>query len=221
MRSLTDKSFKRTFEGHRGYVKTITMTPSCSNLITDSSDFSVKIWDTLTAKCTTSVDFNGYIRGTHLLPGNKKIIVALHHGRIWKVDFFGSKTLECATTYDITTTCVVQHTLVVGTANGNIHFIGLNDYVTMKTFYVGTRVWHVCASPCNTYIATQLASPPRGQKLVLIPTQAEEVKKFGGHDDFIMTSCFTHDGTHVLTGSMDKSIKVWPVQHEQSFKLSI
>lgn len=91
----------------------------------------------------------------------------------------------------------------------------------MKTFYVGTRVWHVCASPCNTYIATQLAFNYCGQKLVLISTQAEEVKKFGGHDDFIMTSCFTHDGTHGLTGSMDKSIKVWPVQHEQLFKLSI
>jgi len=66
-------------------------------------------------------------------------------------------------------------------------------------------------SPCGRWVITA----PQGQLWLLDATTGEEVRRFEGHTDTITSVQFLPDSRHIISGSTDRTMRLWNVQTGQ------
>ena len=75
----------------------------------------------------------------------------------------------------------------------------------------------MCVSPSGAEIVT--ASGETTAAVVSFAT-GETLRVFRGHTSYVRTALFTPDGSKVITGSDDKTVRVWPIRHAAVARLA-
>ena len=182
----------------------------------------IQLWDVTTgkptAKLTDKMDWTNCLAysadGKQLLSGDQQGVV-----RLWdvagakKIAELPAKVVPAPKTLPdpVAATAVAfapdGKTIVVGTADGPIHFINLADGKIARTLLGHTAsVTGIVFHPTGTLMAT--SSKDRTVKL-WNPAAPAPLKSLDGHSAWIEGITFLEQGSKLATVSADQTVKIW------------
>jgi WD40 repeat protein len=226
MRSLLDAEFKRVFQGHGFMVNRMLFSLYGSRgdtyliIISGSSDGTVKIWDSAAGVCMATVDCGTWVYGLALLPGGREVLAETGGDMLIVIGMDGIKKREVQIDGAKVTALVrAGDAVVVGLADGRLQLReAVRPAHVIWSSQVHTRwIRDVCMSPSGAEIAT--ACYDRTAAIVSFTT-GEILMVLRGHAGFVSTVLFTPDGSKVITGSNDKTIKTWDLFPKSRKRLS-
>ncbi|HEY9859571.1 MAG TPA: NB-ARC domain-containing protein [Candidatus Obscuribacterales bacterium] len=180
----------RTLQGHISTVSAVAFSPNSEIVASGSYDQTVKLWSVPTGECLTTLQ--------------------KHTNRVWSVAFHPEGHLlasggddHTARIWDISTGQCAK--TIQGHSN-SIYAIALSpDQQWLASGHEDQtlRLWNLSArdgseSPALAASTNSWANPP--------------TKIFRGHTNRIFGVAFTPDGKTLVTGSLDRTIKLWNVQ---------
>jgi WD40 repeat protein len=86
----------------------------------------------------------------------------------------------------------------------NIRNIYYNNsfYLSKNPFPEGTQIKALSIEGNKLLVA-------KGNTLLLVNSEGDEIQRFEGHTNEIICAVFSHDGTKILTGSYDRTARLW------------
>nr|WP_290223891.1 NB-ARC domain-containing protein [Trichocoleus desertorum] len=185
----------RTLQGHIGTVAAVAFSPNGEMVASGSYDQTVKLWNVPTGECLTTLH--------------------KHTNRVWSVAFHPEGHLlasggddHTARIWDISTGQCAK--TIQGHSN-SIYAIALSpDQQWLASGHEDQtlRLWNLNAAdgepPALAISGNSLANPP--------------TKIFRGHTNRIFGVAFTPDGKTLVTGSLDRTLKLWNVQTGECLK---
>lgn len=209
----------RTFVGHTARVNALAFSMDGKNMLSASSDTTVRLWDNSNGKCMRV--FEGHAHYVTACAFNsKKFILSASYDktvRLWDCDsgaslktFIGhhSAVLACifSPADDSILSASSDNTLILWDLNGNHR----------HTFSGHTWAVRACAfSPNGQFIV----SASQDKTLKLWNLQGQCLRTFEGHSDYVVACAFSPDGQRIVSASYDNTIKVWNLEGncEQTF----
>ena len=217
--SLPDGKELKTLVGHLGAVNNISFSGNDSLLASSSSDLTVKIWDIALGKAVKT--FTGHtdkVIGCYFSPDSLSTYVASASFdktiKFWDVDLGKEvKTLyghtlavnNVAYSYDGTyiASCGDDKTIKIWAAD-------INTKVPLKTLSGHTAP---VLSVIYSFNSELLAScDESGYIFIWQMPQGNLLRKIKAHDDLIQDVSFAEDNHTLISGSLDKKIKLWDVE---------
>lgn len=203
-------------------VLTAAMSSDGKILATAGESDTIQLWDVATGKPTTKLtdkmDWTHHVAfsadGKQLLSGDYLGVV-----RLW--DVAGAKKLAelpakavpapKVVPDPVAATCVAfgpdGKSVLIGTADGPIHFVNLADGKILRTLVGHTgAVTGLVFHPSGTLLAT--CSKDRTVKL-WNPAAAAPLKSLDGHTAWIEGITFIEQGTKLATVSADQTVRTW------------
>lgn len=173
-----------TYRGHNGAVWSCDISWDSSRLITGSADQTVKLWDVKKGEQLYTFNFDAPARSVNFSVGDKLAVIT--------TDPFMEKTSaihvkRIAEDIDEQTN---ESALVMRGPSGRIN----------------RAVWGLLNKniiSCGEDAIIRVWDPVTGQEIM--STKDHE----NGHNNAITSLCFSADKSHFLTGSLDKSAKLW------------
>jgi len=210
MRSLVDAGFKRVFQKHGFSAQRVLFSVCGSFLISGSNDRTVKIWDSATRMCLATTGCGSHVIGLTLLPGGREVLAGTGDGMLVVIGMDGVKRREVQIEggRPVTAFACAGDAVVVGLSNGRLQLreAARLDHVVWSSQVHQSWINDVCVSPSGAEIAT--ASDDYTSAVVSFST-GEILRVLRGHTSFVFTVLFTSDGSKVITGSWDKTIRTW------------
>jgi WD40 repeat protein len=214
MRSLMDAGFKRFFQGHDIIVYKILFSMCGARgdtyplMISGSGSNIVKIWDLVTGVCLATVDSTNFVYGLTLLPGGQEILAGTYDGMLVVIGIDGIKKREVQIEggTGVGALACAGDAVVVGLNDGRLQLreAARLDHVVWSSQVHQGWITDVCVSPSGAEIAT--VSDDFTSAVVSFTT-GEIFRFLRGHTDYVFTVLFTPDGSKVITGSWDKTIR--------------
>ncbi|CAL6039033.1 Pentapeptide_repeats-containing protein [Hexamita inflata] len=184
----------------------------CLLFCTSSMNGTIKIWDTLTGTCQSSIiqAHNQPITAICFSHDNQCICSAAEDKliKIWDIT-----TRTCTDTFTGHLQSVTalyfskDNILYSGSHDQTIKQWGKNSKSCIQTYYGH----HDCISSifeCNNYIYS--ASWDKTIK-IWRKDQDKSLQTLYGHSDIIQTLCISQDGKYICSGSQDKTVKLWQI----------
>ncbi|XP_074285180.1 eukaryotic translation initiation factor 3 subunit I-like [Silene latifolia] len=172
------------YKGHNGAVSTCSISRDSSRLLTASADQTVKLWNVQTGEQLFTFDFDGPARSVDFSVGDRRAVIT--------VDPFMKRPSEIHVK-EIAEDVADQTAASVLVVRG-------------PTGRINRAVW----GPLNKTIISggedaiiRIWDPVTGQE---IRSTKDNVN---GHTDSVTSICLSADGSHFLTGSHDKTAKLW------------
>ncbi len=181
-----------TLEGHTGIVRGITFSPDGKNVLTASDDASARLWDAATG--TLIREFKGHsdaVNHAFFSSDGKRIVTASNDGTamVW----------EAATGEPIL--------ILRGHAGAvtNASFNGDGTLVVTASDDRTARIWDIanCTQPGTTDPAAQTCP----------------FKELVGHLGAVTGAVFTKDGKYIVTGSADKTARLWDAKTQETLSI--
>ena len=208
----------RTLTGHDSNVNALAIGPGGQDLISGSSDGTVKVWNFQTGQLMLNLEgHRSFINAVTVSPDGQVIISGSADKTLKVWDFQTGKllhTLQGHTSY--VNTLVVSHsgqTIISGSADGDIKFW---DFQTGKERNNSAR--H--AGGVNVLFMsrdgqTVISGGADGSIKVWDAITGEERSSFPAHSGPVNTMLLSLDGRSLISGSADNTIKVWDVSSHQ------
>lgn len=211
------------FAGHRNDVRSLSLSPDESTILS-TSDGALKLWNVATQKCIRTMKFTGYGLCTQYLGADGMIgVVGTKSGKL-QVYELGSGSLiteENAHQGEVWSICIDDDMydakfLITGGADKRVCFWGIDDVLVGKSGKL--ELSRVLEMP-DQVLCVSVASG-RERRVVLISMLDSTVRSyfldtlepylnFYGHRLPVMTMDVSSDGSILVTGSADKTIKLW------------
>ena len=233
----TDKTIKiwdantghclKTLEGHSSFVESVAFSPDGTKIISGSFDETVKIWDANTGECLKTLKgHSDYVESVAYSPDGTKIISGSWDGTI---KIWDANTGECLKTLEGHTDNVES---VAYSPDGTKIISGSQDR-TIKIWDASTgeclktlegHVNSVAYSPDGTkiisggserisgkYIRKHIKRKDKDFGAIKIwdANTGECLKTLEGHSKDVSSVAFSPDGTKIISGSEDHTIKIW------------
>jgi len=199
--------------GHGGRVTRVAFLPGGKLFATTSVDQSVKLWDT--ASGTEKATLKGHkYEVTGLAVTSDKIFTCDGGGNVtaWSV----AKGKELAT-YELGKGSAAHavavtadgKTLAVGLADGTVILADAASGKELRRGKLADSVNALAFAPNGKL----LAAGTQDEKLFLFdPATAQVATTLSGHGRPILGVAFTPDGTRLISGSMDMTVRIWSVK---------
>lgn len=192
--------YLQSLSGHLSEINAITFSGKNNKnniLATASVDRSIKLWDIPTGKCLKTLQGCADFVHSVILSSDNKIIVS---GSQHKIQFWDIDSHKCISTFfedkDWFSSLIISpDEKIIACAN-----IGNGNNVI--------RIWHLDSLNIN-YLSKYSEQKSTNQ----IPD-----KILKGHHDNIWSIAFNSDGTKIVSGSSDRTIKIWNSQTGQCLK---
>jgi WD40 repeat protein/sterol desaturase/sphingolipid hydroxylase (fatty acid hydroxylase superfamily) len=197
--------------GHTGAVVGVAVSVDGRHIVSASEDGTLKIWDALTGAVErTLTGHTGPVRGVALSADGRRILSASHDRtlKIWDVDTGSDLRTLPGHSGAILAVALSSDSgrAVSGSADGTVRLWDLEAGHEKRSFPGGTgEVITVAIGADGQRVAwaagriIKIASAAgNGQERALI-----------GHADLVCTVALSPDGERVVSGSFDRSVKVW------------
>lgn len=200
-----------TLKGHNAKVYSVVYSPNGKYLASGGADRTLKLWDAATGKFLHSfAGHRGSVLAVKFSPDNKNIATASVDGtiKIWgTASGVLVKTLEGHA--DMVGTIDYSPDgkwLVSGSRDKTVKLWDVNSGHVLHTFNHQPRlIYGVCFDPKGK----RIVSTSDVNLSVWNATNYQLEKTLKGHKDHVMAVSFTADGSHLVSGSRDGSLKMW------------
>jgi WD40 repeat protein len=214
----------RKWVGHTAAVWTINFDPLCEWAASGSWDGSVRKWDIAAGSQTLNMTgHSGQVYAAEISNDSSFILSTGEDGTVRKWSAEDGTELQCLTIIKDPTSeassrianpavyCAAvapdQNTAIVGCSDYSLKCISLTDNPEVSESYVHGQSGVQCCS----FVDSAKAVSGSGQGAVTLWDLARGTKEvcLAGHTAMIRCCTVTCDGSRVLTGSMDQTVKIW------------
>jgi WD40 repeat protein len=209
-----------TLGAHATAVNAVVLAPGANAAFSAGDDGLIKIWN-LPPKAPRNLPaHNGAVTSLALAPDGQMIVTGSADKTVRLVNFDNGQAVRQwpAKTAAINTVAVNANktTVAAGDAEGRVFVWNVADSKLLKEFAAHNGpVTTVAINPQNTQLLTAgkdgavkiWTLPVPGKK----PTPADDkpIKELAAHTGGVTGAAFHNNGTQVLTGGADKTVKVW------------
>ncbi len=181
-----NKVFLHTFKGHKSRVNSVAISPDGQYIVSGSRDKTVKLWDVEDRVLLHTFDGHG-----HTLSVNS---VAISPDGQYIVSGSRDKTVKLWDVEDR----VLLHTFDGHKSEVNsVAFSPDGQYIVSGSLDKTVKLWDV-----------------KNQVLLHTFNGHEEAIIFNGHEEAIISVDFSPDGQYIVSGSLDKTVKLWDVKNK-------
>lgn len=221
----------RTLTGHTGGISSVDFCPTGTLALSSSFDKTAKIWDYESGQELITLQHSSSVYCAVFSPsGNQVLTGSYGTAKLWDVKtgeviqtYAGHESYVYSVAFSPDNTKVLTGTsdVVSGYPPSGIGIARLwdtNSGSMIKMYYLGTdTIYSVAYSPNGKQI---LVSGWRGQPIwddnsnayLYDIATALHIKYFFGHSNSVSQAIFSADGSKVLTGSGDGTVRLWNVQ---------
>ena len=203
----------REFEGHRGTVSSVDVSPNGRYAISGGSDKTVKLWDV--SRGTVVRTFKGHtesIQGVALTPDGRRIVSA--GGRDKTVRLWDARTgaeLHVMRGHGGYVTSIAVspdgRRVVSGSGDKMLRLWDVRTGRSLRTFAGHSDgVLSVAFSPDGRHIVSG-----SGDNTVKLwdAASGQALRTFRGHSDYVHAVAFSPDGRFVASGGSDATLRLW------------
>lgn len=202
-----------TLTAHSNYAIDVAISPDSKTLVSCSYDKTIKVWDMVTGNLHGTLSAHtGWVSCLAISPNNQ-ILASGSLDNTLKLWNLGSgnlmRTLRGLSGYAISLAISPDGILVVGCFDNTIKLWDLNsgNFIGTLTGHTG-YVESVCVSPQDFTLASGGGYDDHTIKLWDIHNGTLK-NTLTGHSASVRAIAFTSDGTQIVSGSEDKTIKLW------------
>ena len=178
-----------SFTGHTGYVNSVSFSPDGTRIVSGSNDKTVRVWNSLTGIQIQKFINDSGVRTVSFSPDGKRIVSDSNDEiKIWEADSTKWESVGLLETISGNTQM---------SPGGAIHSVSFN--------HDGTQIVSAGGFGDNN-VRTWNVNPPYN------PITFREDKNdvySKSHSKVVNSVSFNHDGTQIVSGSNDKTIKIW------------
>jgi len=202
----------RTFTGHTSFVYACAFSPDGSRIVSASSDYTLKLWDTETGEeIFNLLGHTSNVGACAFSPNGKRIVSASHDNtlKMWDVE----------TGEEI---CSLKgHTGSVGAcifSPDGSRIVSASDDKTLKIWDVETGE-EICTLIGHDDSIVNCAFCPDGKSILSASWDqtlklwdaetGEKIFTFQGHTWHVNTCNYSPDGSRIVSGSRDTTLKLW------------
>lgn len=208
---------ERKLKGHKGWVRSIAVSPDGKWAASGSDDKTVKIWDLETGECRATLrGHNSQVNSVAITPDGTRILSGSYDKTIRVWDANEKRSLSCWTAgnhYVLSIVPMADGRRVISAGAAGNTALKLWDVVTQKS--IGTLEGH--AGPTNSVALA------RDQIHAVSGSSDETIRRWNletgeclailkGHSEGVNSVQITTDGRFAVSGSNDKTVKVWDLE---------
>ena len=209
----TAQAESRDFDGHRGQVTSVAFSPDGQQIASGARDKNLILWNTETGqKLRTITGHTSVVQTVAFAPNGQQIASGGRDGvRLW--DAASGQQLQRFARVTETVRSIAfspDSSKLVGNYG---KYLKLWDAVSGEELRAFTghsnRICCVAFSPDGR--ASSSAEALINKLILWDVNSGQQLRSFSGHSRFISNVAFSPDGKEIISGSIDRTIKIWDV----------
>lgn len=215
--------------GHSNEINCMCISPDGTKLVTGSSDWLVKLWDIPSKKLIYTLgDHCGYISNVYFTSDGNNVITKYFSDtiKIWDATtgcLIKTMTVNINTTRTSCFSFSPSYNIMgYGDTDGNILIIDVQTNVLINTLYAAHshKIYKIYFSLDCKMVSTDNHTIKvwdiniNNSKIIelICIREIKLVGKLNVYYNYIFDLCVSPDGTKIITGGNDRSIKMWDIQ---------
>jgi WD40 repeat protein/Flp pilus assembly protein TadD len=198
-------------------------------IVTAGMDGKLRFWNASSGRLDTTVSHGDKIRTVCVSPDGKQIITAGSDNKInvWQIDI-NKKTNQKVIKLKQTLTDHDKPIVASAFSPNGKHFVTSE---TDGTFIIWSldenKNWEYVLPNIIDFDVYSVSFSPTGDSIlctgksndvILCNLDGDEIKRFKGHSNWVLTGDFSDDGKTFITGSSDRSIRLWDIKTGEVLK---
>jgi WD40 repeat protein len=210
----------KTLQGHTDTITSLALSPDGAFLVSASEDKTVRIWDLSTGRCVRTLDAHeDTVTSVILSPDGSVLFSASRDGtvRMWSMHWSTGPRVEYLVSVPVSSSEAIEMRERIE------HLLKESDEFTRQGSYQAAYqmlrdAQHVPGYEKSSQILDHINHIGKMMHRVGLG-DAWLVRTFEGHTDAIDTVRFSPDGRYALSGSHDRSIRIWDLQTGTGFAM--
>jgi DNA-binding beta-propeller fold protein YncE len=208
---------ERKLLGHKGWVRSVVISPDGNWVASGSDGKTVKLWDLETGECRATLEVNTGVNSVAITPDGQRILLGADDNTVrvcgaregWEL-----AKLEGHTARVWSVVALQDNARVLsGGAEGTLRLWNLTSLSCLSTIQCGTDIADQVFCSAVNQSGTQVLSGHRDGRLRLWNLESGEcLATMQGHSGIVKSVQITPDGRFAVSGSKDKTVKVWDLE---------
>jgi|GEM_PF-5419964 len=210
--SSFDYSLDYAIDGHSEYVKNVAITPDRKQLVSGSSDNTIKIWNLETGRLERNLTgHSDWVYSVAITPDGKQLVSGSLDDtiKIWNLSTGQLQRTLTGHFFDVTSVAITPDgkQLVSGSSDNTIKIWNLSTGQLERTLTGhSSDVTSVAITPDGKQLVS--GSSDNTIKIWNLSTGRLE-RTLNGHSEHVTSVAITPDGKQLVSGSFDETIKIW------------
>ncbi|EKM61732.1 uncharacterized protein PHACADRAFT_248508 [Phanerochaete carnosa HHB-10118-sp] len=207
-----------TLEGHTGLVFCAVFTPNGRRIVSGSYDNSIKIWDAETGACvTTLTEHQDYVRSISVSPNGMWMVSSAEDMVcLWSLEApYTHRILLKRERWDLTysVTFTPDSSTVLAApqyaGSGQLSVWDVKTAEHLRNLQLSGQPFLSTRSPSFPSAGDKFACSSENSVLILGLANGEVRQAFSGHTRDVFCIAYSQDGTRIVSGSKDGTVRLW------------